>query len=237
MSEGEAAPRGEAPRGEAPREAAPRRRGRPARRSAEDGPGTRERILASARGEFAERGYDGASVRAIARGAGVDAALVHHYFGTKEQVFVAVIEGAFAPARAVPGLLTTVDRGELGERVARTFLRIWEARETRAPMLAILRSAVNNERAAALFRDLVSRELLERTASVLPAPDAELRVNLAAAQMVGAALLRYVIRIEPLASEPVEELVARLAPVVQHHLTGADPHTGPVHDPDPLSGS
>ena len=106
------------------------------------------------------------------------------------------------------------------------FFRIWEDPATRDPMLAIVRSAVNNERAAAVFRGLLTRNLLSRVAGRLEGPDAELRVTLAAAQMVGTTLLRYVIRIEPLASEPVAELVARLAPVVQHHLTGPRPDDG-----------
>ncbi|GAA2607029.1 hypothetical protein GCM10009863_20630 [Streptomyces axinellae] len=203
----------------------PRKRGRPARQAGAGGPGARERILASARGEFAERGYDKASVRAIARGAGVDAALVHHYFGTKEQVFAAAIEAAFAPAVAVPdAVFAAGPREELGARVVGGFFRIWEDPATREPMLAIVRSAVNNERAAAVFRRLLTRNLLARVAGELEGPDAELRVTLAAAQMVGAALLRYVIRIEPVASEPVAELVSRLGPVVQHHLTGPRPH-------------
>ncbi|WP_326807818.1 MULTISPECIES: TetR family transcriptional regulator [unclassified Streptomyces] len=222
--------RSESAAGPDPREPAAqgtRRRGRPARQSEAEGPGARERILASARGEFAERGYDKVSVRAIARGAGVDAALVHHYFGTKEQVFAAAIEAAFAPAVAVPDALDAAgSREELGERVVGVFFRIWEDPATRDPMLAIVRSAVNNEHAAAVFRRLLTRDLLSRVAGRLESPDAELRVTLAAAQMVGAMLLRYVIRIEPVASEPVAELVARLAPVVQHHLTGPRPYDG-----------
>ncbi|MGP3976740.1 TetR/AcrR family transcriptional regulator [Streptomyces sp. 8N114] len=217
---------------------APRKRGRPARRTAEAGPGARERILASARGEFAEHGYDKVSVRAIARGAGVDAALVHHYFGTKEQVFAAAVEGAMAPVISVPDLLEAASPDALGETITRAFLRVWENPATREPVLAIVRSAVNNERAAAVFRGLLTRNLLTRTAAVLKEPDAELRVSLAAAQLVGAALLRHVIRLEPLASEPLESAVARLAPVVQHHFTGPPgAQDGTVHHPDPLSGS
>ncbi|WP_019355686.1 TetR/AcrR family transcriptional regulator [Streptomyces sp. AA1529] len=205
---------------------APRRRGRPARRT-EDGPGTRERILASARGEFAEHGYDKVSVRAIARGAGVDAALVHHYFGTKEQVFAAAVEGAIAPVLIVPELVRETALEAVGETVTRRFLETWEDPATRAPLLAIVRSAVNNERAAAVFRGLLTRNLLSRLAARLAAPDAELRVALAAAQLVGAALLRHVIRLEPLASEPLATVTARLASVVQHHLTGPAPAGGP----------
>jgi len=200
-----------------------RRRGRPAsgERSAGE-PAARERILGSARAEFAERGYDKASIRAIARGAEVDPALVHHYFGTKEQVFSAAVEGAFAPALGihdqVPG-----DRTQLGETFVRYIFNVWESAVTREPLLAIVRSAVNNETAAGIFRTLVVRRLVSRLAAQLDAPDAELRVELAVAQLVGTAMLRYVIKLEPLASSPREELIARLAPVVQWHLTGREP--------------
>ncbi len=197
-----------------------RRRGRPASAEKVAGePGTRDRILSSARAEFAESGYDKASVRAIARGAGVDSALVHHYFGTKEQVFVAAVEGAFAPAMDIPDLLSG-GREQWGEQLAGYVLGIWEDTVTRDPLLAIMRSAVANETAAAIFRGLIGRNLLQRVAGGLGAPDAELRVELAVAQLVGTALLRYVIKLEPIASVPVEELAGRLGPVVQRHLTG-----------------
>jgi AcrR family transcriptional regulator len=197
-----------------------RRRGRPASAEKAAGePGTRDRILSSARAEFAESGYDKASVRAIARGAGVDSALVHHYFGTKEQVFVAAVEGAFAPAMDIPDLLSGA-REQWGEQLAGYVLGIWEDTATRDPLLAIMRSAVANETAAAIFRGLIGRNLLQRVAGGLGAPDAELRVELAVAQLVGTALLRYVIKLEPIASVPAEELAGRLGPVVQRHLTG-----------------
>ncbi|MFC4495222.1 TetR family transcriptional regulator [Streptomyces ovatisporus] len=198
-----------------------RRRGRPASAEKVAGePDTRDRILSSARAEFAESGYDKASVRAIARGAGVDPALVHHYFGTKEQVFVAAVEGAFAPAMGIPDLLLSGGREQWGEQLVGYVLGIWENTVTRDPLLAIMRSAVNNETAAAIFRGLIGRNLLRRVAGGLGMPDAELRVELAVAQLVGTALLRYVIKVEPVASVPAEELVVRLAPVVQRHLTG-----------------
>jgi AcrR family transcriptional regulator len=198
-----------------------RRRGRPASAEKVAGePATRDRILSSARTEFAERGYDRASIRAIARGAGVDSALVHHYFGTKEQVFTAAVEGAFAPAVGLPDLLLSKDREEWGRQLVGYFFQIWEDAVTRDPLLAILRSAVNNETAATIFRGLVGRNMVQRVAGGLDGPDAALRVELAMAQLIGMALLRYVIKVEPMASLPHEELTRRLAPVVQGHLTG-----------------
>ncbi len=196
---------------------APRRRGRPPRT---ESAGTRDRILATAREEFSERGYEKTSIRGIAKAAGVDPALVHHYFGTKEKVFEAAIEVAFAPTQGAPQALEG-PLGEVGERLTRFFFDLWENPATRAPMLAILRSALNNETAAAVFRRLIAGQLLYRIAGRLGREDAELRAELAAAQLVGCALLRYVIKAEPVASADAEQIVAALAPVVQSHLTGA----------------
>ncbi|MFD9001003.1 TetR family transcriptional regulator [Streptomyces sp. NPDC059582] len=194
-----------------------RRRGRPPRAESAD---TRERILAAAREEFSERGYEKTSVRGIAKAAGVDPALVHHYFGTKEQVFEAAIEVAFAPALNAPTALTDSPSDEVGERLTRFIFGVWESPATRVPLLAILRSAVNNDTAAAVFRRLVASQLLRRIAAQVDLPDAELRAELAAAQLVGCAMLRYVIKVEPMASADLEQIIARVAPVVQGHLTG-----------------
>jgi AcrR family transcriptional regulator len=200
--------------------AAPRRRGRPSRTQTEAAPATRDRILDAAREEFSERGYEKTSVRGIAKAAGVDSALVHHYFGTKEQVFAAAIEVAFAPALAAPAAVDGPLDG-VGERLTRFMFGIWENPTTRSPLLAILRSAFNNEAAATVFRRLLVAQLLRRIAHQLDLPDAELRAELAAAQLVGVAMLRYVIKLEPLASADVERIIERVAPVVQGHLTGS----------------
>ncbi|MGW4551322.1 TetR/AcrR family transcriptional regulator [Streptomyces violaceorubidus] len=194
-----------------------RRRGRPPRTESGD---TRDRILVTAREEFSERGYEKTSVRGIAKAAGVDPALVHHYFGTKEQVFEAAIEVAFAPALRAPDAIGDGPLDEVGERLTRFILGLWENPASRTPLLAIVRSAVNNETAAAVFRRLIAAQVLSRVAAQVGLPDAELRVDLAAAQLVGCAMLRYVIKVEPLASADPEQIVARLAPVVQGHLTG-----------------
>jgi AcrR family transcriptional regulator len=194
-----------------------RGRGRPPRAESAD---TRDRILTAAREEFSERGYEKTSVRGIAKAAGVDSALVHHYFGTKEQVFEAAIEVAFAPALDAPAAVADGPLDQVGERLARFVLGVWENPTTRKPLLAIVRSAVNNDTAAAVFRRLVASQLLRRIAVQLDLPDAELRAELAAAQLVGCAMLRYVIKVEPLASADLELIIARVAPVVQGHLTG-----------------
>lgn len=199
---------------------APRRRGRPSRTQSADAPATRDRILAAAREEFSERGYDKTSVRGIAKAAGVDSALVHHYFGTKEQVFEAAVEVAFSPALKVRDVVLEGPLDEVGERMTRVIFGLWENPVTRTPLLAIVRSAVNNETAAAVFRRLVAAQLMRRIAGRLDVPDAELRTELAAAQLVGVAMMRYVIKIEPLASADPEQVIARIAPVVQGHLTG-----------------
>jgi AcrR family transcriptional regulator len=198
----------------------PRRRGRPARTDAAAGPVARDRILSAARAEFAARGYDKTSIRGIAKAAEVDPALVHHYFGTKEQVFAAAIEVSFEPALSVPDVLAQGPEG-IGERLARHFFGIWENPVTRAPLLAVIRSAVTHEAAAGALRSFVLRRLLERVAGELKVPDPKFRAELAASQLVGIAMLRYVVKVEPLATADMEDIVAMVAPTLQRYLTEA----------------
>ncbi|MEU2428864.1 TetR family transcriptional regulator [Streptomyces sp. NPDC007861] len=200
--------------------AAPRRRGRPARTEADSGPGARERILQAARTEFAERGYDKTSVRGIAKAAGVDAALVHHYFGTKDEVFAAAIEVSFEPALVIPLVLGEGTEG-IGERLARFFIEVWENPATRAPLLAIIRSAMTHDAAAKVLRGFVLRRLLERVAAELAVPDPKFRAELAASHMIGIVVMRYVIQVEPLASADPEQIIEMVAPTLQRYLTEA----------------
>ncbi|MFE2045575.1 TetR family transcriptional regulator [Streptomyces sp. NPDC059477] len=197
----------------------PRRRGRPSRTDTADGPATRDRILAAAREEFSERGYDKTSVRGIAKAAGVDPALVHHYFGTKEQVFEAAVEIVAAPALSAPDVVVQGPLDGAGERLTRFFFGVWENPATRKPLLAVVRSAVNNEAARTVFSRLIAGQLLRRIADEVALPEPELRAELAASQLVGIAMIRYVIKVEPLASVDVERIIERVAPVVQGHLT------------------
>ncbi|MGZ9932551.1 TetR/AcrR family transcriptional regulator [Streptomyces sp. NC-S4] len=198
----------------------PRRRGpgRPRQDEADDGPGTQERIRLAAREVFAERGYDKTSVRGIAKVAGVDPALVHHYFGSKDDLFAAAIEVSIEPALVVPAIIGEGPDG-IGERLARFFLGVWENPVTRVPLLAVIRSALTHEAAAKVLRQLVLRRLLERVAADLDVPDPTFRAELAASHMVGIAILRYVVQVEPLASADPEKIVALVAPTLQRYLT------------------
>jgi AcrR family transcriptional regulator len=185
--------------------------GRPA-----DGGDRRALILAAAREEFAGKGYAAASVRGIARSAEVDPALVHHYFGTREQVFVAAMELPFAPAELVPQILDG-PTDQLGERLVRTLLGVWADPDFRTPMLGMLRSAMTGEQGAAMLREFVGSALLGRIAAAVGPAD-PLRLQAAAAQMVGVVILRHVVRIEPMAAASEDDLVALVAPAVQRYL-------------------
>jgi AcrR family transcriptional regulator len=175
-------------------------------------------ILAAARTEFGSRGYDGTTIRGIARAAGVDARLVHHYFDSKEEVFVSALD---FPARP-QDIVAAVMRGpaeELGQRLARTVLAIWDSDGGRERIIALLSGAMASEAAARLLREFLARELLGRIAVLLDVDRGELRAALAASHLVGIALVRVIVKIEPLASLDAADLARIVGPVLQHYLT------------------
>ncbi|MFI7702942.1 TetR family transcriptional regulator [Nonomuraea sp. NPDC049480] len=178
---------------------------------------TRGEILAAARRVFAEKGFDKATVRGIAREAKVDPALVHHYFETKEGMFAAAMQLPVSPDKVIPVLLEG-PREEIGERLVRLLLTVTAEPETREPMVALIRSAMTNEQAAAMMREFITNALLYQVADRLGVP--HLRIEAAFAQMFGTILGRYVLKLEPLASADPEELVELLAPTVQRYFTG-----------------
>ena len=191
--------------------------------------GAREAILREARQSFGSAGFSGTTIRGVARAAGVDPALVHHYFGTKDELFAASLELPFDPSVVVPALLAEGMDG-LGERIVRTFVGVWDATPGQGPLLALLRSAVSDERAARSLRDFVTRVVLGPLARAADPDGAELRASLAASQVVGLAMARYVIRLEPLASASVDELATMVGPTLDRYLgaQGSD-------SPEPLS--
>jgi AcrR family transcriptional regulator len=182
-------------------------------------PATRQVVLDTARRMFADAGYDKTSVRDIAAGAGVDPALIRHYFGSKVELFRATMGWPFAPAQ-VAAQIAGGDRGEMGARLARVFFGVWEQPDTRAPLLAILRGAATHEESATLVRQFIQGQLYRQMADELAGPDADLRIDLAMSQLLGIAYLRHILRVEPIASTPVEDLIARVAPALTAHLVG-----------------
>ena len=180
--------------------------------------GTRERILVAARAAFAEAGFEGATIRGIARAAGVDPALVHHYFGSKEQLFVAGMQLPFDPAQLVDAITEGGIEGA-GERIARFALRVWMAPGSRPVLVGVARSAVSDERAAATLRGLMERTLLP-AARGLGVDQPELRASLVWSQIVGLFFGRYILRVGPLVEVGPDELASAVAPLLQQALTG-----------------
>jgi AcrR family transcriptional regulator len=191
--------------------------------------GTRTAVLAAAKRAFGEQGYGATSVRAVAREAGVDPSLVLHFFGSKDGLFEAALELPFDPSALVPRLLAGGPVDELGERVVRTFVGVWDATPGQGPMLAMLRSSVAHADSAERLRGLLLRVVFRPLALGAGASDADAdrRAALLASQVVGLAFARYVLHLEPLASAPADELVPLVAPALQRCLTG-DLTTTPV---------
>ena len=192
----------------------PRRRGRP-----RGGSDSRERIMVAAVDEFGEQGYDGSTVRSIAARAGVDSALVHHYFGTKADLFAEAVGIPLRPDIDVPDILAG-PREEVGERIVRYVLEAFEQPEIRRRGVMLIRTAIGSRLTTPLLAGFLSRELIGRIAKTLGVPDAELRATLVASQVAGLLLTRYVLRIPPIAAASVDELVARIGPTVQRYLFG-----------------
>jgi AcrR family transcriptional regulator len=179
--------------------------------------GTKDRILAAARTHFGRVGYDGATIRGIAAAAHVDPRLVLHYFDSKDGVFLAAMEFPFDPSAVLPALIEPGLNG-LGVRLARFFLETWES-PAGSRLLGLIRSVVASEQAASLLRDFITKEVLARLAQALELDEPRLRVSLAASQLIGVAMLRYVIKLEPVTSAPATDLAAWIGPTLQRYLT------------------
>ncbi|SPM36927.1 hypothetical protein MRAB57_4769, partial [Mycobacterium rhizamassiliense] len=194
-----------------------RRPGRPAGNS-----DTRDRILASARELFARNGIDRTSIRAVAAGAGVDAALVHHYFGTKQQLFAAAIRLPIDPMTVlVPMRETPVE--ELGLRLPSVLLPIWDS-ELGAGLIATLRGLISGadlNLARSFLQEIVVEEVGSRVDN--PPGTGKIRALFVASQLMGVVMARYIVQVEPLASLPAEQVAQTIAPNLQRYLTGELP--------------
>jgi AcrR family transcriptional regulator len=191
------------------------------RRGRRPGPsGTREGITRAARRQFAEAGYDRTTIRSIAAEAAVDPALVIHYFGSKQQLLLAVVELPFEPEDVLPRLLEG-PRASVGERLARFVLGVLEDPDARAKWTGMIRAAASEPEAARMLRELLERRVFGPLAAALGSDDAALRANLVGSQVVGLIMARSIVAVEPIASVRAETIVSAIAPTLQRYLVGA----------------
>ncbi|MGY2030219.1 TetR/AcrR family transcriptional regulator [Nocardia gipuzkoensis] len=182
--------------------------------------GAREAILAAARARFADVGFDKTSVRAVATDAGVDPALVHHYFGTKQQLFAAVVELPVDPEVTLR-IIEAAPLDELGETIIRAVVGVWDS-PAGPGVVALVRSILAGTDDPSLARTFVLEVVLERVRLRIATPedDGRVRVTLVASQMMGVLVGRKIIGVEPLASMPAAALAAAVGPTLQRYLTG-----------------
>jgi AcrR family transcriptional regulator len=179
---------------------------------------SKQRILEAARALFRQHGYGGTTVRAVAAEAGVDPAMVFYFFGTKQGLFAAAIEMSANLPPAIESIFTGGLDG-IGERIIRTLLENME-KSDRTPLAMLTRSAPTHDQSETLLREFIDREITGRLTSMLTTPDAALRAGMVNVQLLGLTVARYILRIEPIASAPIDDLVTQFGSLVQHCLTG-----------------
>lgn len=182
-------------------------------------PDTKAQIISAARSEFASKGYDGTSMRAVARAAGVDPALIHHYFDGKEGLFLAALEVPFDPRPELARVLVG-PREEMGAKLVELVLWLWDDPERQEQLMTLMRSALTTAEGTQLIKDGVLRTIMTEVAAHVPMADPATHLPLVITQTGGLILTRYIVRLEPVASMPAEELVAIYGPIVQRFLDG-----------------
>ena len=180
---------------------------------------TRGEILAAARQEFAARGYRGATIRAIAAVADVDPALVHHYFGTKRDLFVASLKLPFDPLEIIAAVVEG-DPDHAGERLVRKLLDVWGTPHGQAMMQSMLRSALTDDQVLRTLREFMVENVLSPIVSAVAPDQPQMRAGLLASQVIGLAIVRQVAGVEPLASADANAVAAAVAPTLQRYLSG-----------------
>jgi AcrR family transcriptional regulator len=182
------------------------------------GPVSRDAVLHAAKQQFAKRGYDKTTLRAIADDARVDPSMVLYLFGSKAELFRESMK-LVLPANLLTNELAEKD-DDVGRRVVRAYLGIWERPDTAASMASMVQSATSNSDANEAFRGFLHDYLLTAVSNALGGGDeARLRAMLAATSLVGTAMLRYIMRVPPLSSLGVDEVVALVGPAVHRSLT------------------
>ncbi|MFI6321193.1 TetR family transcriptional regulator [Nonomuraea sp. NPDC050556] len=182
-------------------------------------PQTKDEILEAAIAAFTTQGYAKTTIRGVARAAAVDPALVMHFYGNKDGLFDAAMRGGGMPVN----LLLDVIQGDpatLGERLSSRYLSLWEHPLIGRRMSVVMQAATSSPAAADMLREFMTEVVLKPVTEQIQADHPETRALLAASQMIGLAMIRYILRIEPLASLPMEQVAAAVAPNLQRYLTG-----------------
>jgi len=203
-------------------------RGRPAGGRRAGDSGTREAIGEAARAQFADFGYHGATIRGIAAAAGVDPALVHHYYGTKEALFAAAMRIPVVPSEVLTAALAgpAADGQDFGAHLVRTALTLWESDGIKETLLGLIRSAMTSDQAAVMLREFVSDSILSTVARVTgldrqkSKAEAQYRTTMVATQMLGLALTRLVLGLPAVTEASIDELAATVGPSVDRYLRG-----------------
>jgi AcrR family transcriptional regulator len=180
---------------------------------------TREEILEAARRQFAEHGYQGATMRAIAADAGVDAALIVHFFGNKSSLLAEAVEWPFDPEVEMPKLFVD-GRRHVGRHLATLFVRTWDDEGSRHPILILLSVATVEPQAGEMLSEFMAKRLYRPLMERLGADNPQLRSDLVVSQLVGLGLVRYLQRLEPIASAAPGQVIEWIAPTLQRYLTG-----------------
>lgn len=191
----------------------------PSRGPRADRPDLREAILRAARERFGEVGFAGASLRSIAALADVDVSLIPYYFGNKSGLYAATLELQLDPRAKLAAVFAGGLEG-VGERLARTILQLLDDETTRPIFLSVIRSAVTEGAAREAVHILVEDVIIAAYVEHLDVPNARERATLAATQILGLAMARHVVPIEPVASMSIEDLVTRVGPTLQRYLAG-----------------
>ena len=179
--------------------------------------GTRDAILAAARRQFAEQGYDRTTLRSVAAEADVDPALVVHFFGSKQGLFLAGVELPFEP-KELAARVAASPRERVGELVATFVLGVLDDPEARSRWLAIIRAAASEPEVARLLRRTLETRVFGPVAEALGVDDAPLRVTLAGTQLVGIAMGRHIVGLGPLVETESATIAAAIAPALQRYL-------------------
>ncbi len=177
---------------------------------------TKAEILEAARSTFAEFGYESATLRRIATTAGVDVALIAHYFGNKEHLFVAVHDLPISPSD-IAGVFDETSEDEIGERIARFSLEMLAVDDS--PAISLMRAASTNASAAAMLREFIDRTLIDPIAAMIDASDDRERVALVASHLLGVLFARHIVGVPELASASIDELADAIGPTLQRYLT------------------